>query len=142
MGRGSGTENDTYNVFDYEPYFIVFESEWQEWILAVDLLSPVLWITRLIWSSVPGVFTRNRTVTKKDASNPLVRAKPVRERRQHATCYRYRVRRAEPAWIVLEVVHWGRHHRVKDLPWLVQGQLFDGFKILFSWGFVNHSFCV
>ena len=42
-----------------------------------------------------------------------------------------RVRRAEPAWMVLEVVHWGRHHRVKDLPWLVRGQLFHGFGLLF-----------
>ena len=70
-----------------EHYFIVFECEWREWILAVDLLSLLLWITRLVWSPVPGVFTRNRTETKKDASNPLIRAKQVRETRQHATCY-------------------------------------------------------
>ena len=30
-----------------EHYFIVFECEWQEWILAVDLLSLLLWFTRL-----------------------------------------------------------------------------------------------
>ena len=53
-----------------------------------------------------------------------------------------RVRRTEPAWMVLEVVHWGRHHRVKDLPWLVRGQLFNGFGILFHRGLFNHSFCV
>ena len=32
-------------------------------------------------------------------------------------------------------MHWGRIHRVKDLPWLVRGQLFDGLGILFSLGF-------
>ena len=41
------------------------------------------------------------------------------------------VRRAELAWMVLQVVHWGRTYRVKDLPWLVQSQLFDGFRISF-----------
>ena len=28
-------------------------------------------------------------------------------------------------------MHWGRIHRVKDLPWLVWGQLFHGFGVLF-----------
>ena len=40
-----------------------------------------------LWSPVPGLVTRSRTEVKKDASNPLVRVNPVRERRQHATCY-------------------------------------------------------
>ena len=52
------------------------------------------------------------------------------------------VQHAEPTWMILEVVHWDCHHRVKDLPWLVRGQLFDGFGILFFSGFINHSFCV
>ena len=34
-------------------------------------------------------------------------------------------------------MHWGRIHRVKDLPWLVRGQLFDGFGILFFWGLLT-----
>ena len=34
-------------------------------------------------------------------------------------------------------MHWGRIHRVKDLPWLVWGQLFDGFGIFFLWGFIT-----
>ena len=29
------------------------------------------------------------------------------------------IQHAELAWTVLKVVHWGCHHRVKDLPWLV-----------------------
>ena len=52
------------------------------------------------------------------------------------------VQHTKLAWMVLQVVHWGRIHHVKDLPWLVRGQLFHGFGILFFWGFVNHSFCV
>ena len=38
-----------------------------------------------------------------------------------------RVWHTELAWMILQVVHWGHHHRVKDLPWLVRGQLFNGF---------------
>ena len=53
-----------------------------------------------------------------------------------------RVRPTKLAWMVVEVVHWGRHDRVKDLPWLVRGQLFDGFGISFCRGLFNHSFCV
>ena len=30
-----------------------------------------------------------------------------------------RLQCAEPMWMILEVVHWDRYHRVKDLPWLL-----------------------
>ena len=29
---------------------------------------------------------------------------------------------AKPTWMVLEVVHLGRHHRIKDFPWLVHAK--------------------
>ena len=42
--------------------------------------------------------------------------------------------------MVLQVVHWGRIHCVKDLPWLVRGQLLRGFGILFLGDLLNILF--